>query len=98
MLPNLPTSITRLHEDMRPEFVRVERFGSDWFVVGPASAVVPGEWCRVFQWSTKEYAPVLIGELVAERVVHHQPGSRYGTGEVRYVLASIAKPSRGGRN
>lgn len=98
MLPNLPTSITRLHEDMRPEFMRTESFGPGWFVIGPASLVIPGEWCRVFQRSTRKHVVVRISKLVAERVVHHRPDSRYGTGEVRYVLASIMKSSRDGRN
>jgi hypothetical protein len=32
---------------------------------------------------------VRLGPVVAERVVHHRPGSRYGTGDVRYVLVDI---------
>jgi hypothetical protein len=88
-LPLLPTTISRLREDMEPAFVHVEEFGPDWFVIGPERVVVPNCPCRVYRWTTAQFVHVTLGELVAARVVHHQPGSLYGTGDVRYVLAKI---------
>jgi hypothetical protein len=88
-LPLLPTRITRLRADMDPAFVHAEEFGEDWFVLGPEHAVHPHAPCRVYRWTTAQFVHVTLGELVAARVVHHQPGSRYGTGDVRYVLAKI---------
>lgn len=91
-LPNLPSSIARLRENMDPQFARAREFGPGWFVIGPAAKVVPGKLVQVYRWVTHEYSQVLIDELVAEHTVKHQPGSLYGTGEVRYVLASIVRP------
>lgn len=91
-LPNLPTSIARLRENMDPQFARAPEFGPGWFVIGPAAQVVPGKLVQVYRWATHEYSQVLIDELVAEHTVKHRPDSRYGTGEVRYVLASIVRP------
>jgi len=88
-LPLLPTTITRLHEAMEPGFVRVPEIAPGWFVIGPERAVVPGYPCRVYRWTTHDYVTVELDRLVAARVVEHKPGSRYGTGRQRYVLASI---------
>lgn len=93
-LPNLPTRLARLREDMDPQFARAPEFGSGWFVLGPASKVVPGQKVLVYRYSTHDDVLVELGELVAEHVVKHQPGSRYGTGEVRYVLATVVRSPR----
>jgi hypothetical protein len=91
-LPNLPTRIARLRKDMDPQFARAPEFGPDWFVIGPASKVVPGTRVEVPRVSKHDVAVVEVAEVVAEHVVKHRPESRYGTGDVRYVLASIVRP------
>lgn len=89
-LPKIPGQRFRLR-DRWPEFVHAPEFGEQWFVLGSASRVRPGCRCLVRSHSEDGYATVMIGEVVAERTVHHEPGSYYGTGVVRYVLATIDK-------
>lgn len=87
-LPKIPGGRFRLR-GREPEFVHAPEFGEAWFVLGSASRVRPGGRCLVRRWSENDHVTVTIGELVAERTVTHEPGSHYGTGVVRYVLATI---------
>lgn len=90
-LPNLPTSIARLRENMDPQFARASRFGPGWFLVGPAAKLEPGTRVLVPRYSKHDEVAVEVGDVVAEHTVHHQPGSHYGTGVVRYVLVEFVR-------
>lgn len=90
-LPNLPTNVTRLREDMEPQFARVPSVGPDWYIVGPAAKLEPGKRVLVPRYSKHDEVAVDVGAVVAEHVVHHLPDSRYGTGDVRYVLVEFER-------
>ena len=93
-LPLLPSTLARLHEHMEPGFVRVPDIGPGWFVLGPDWKVIPGRECLVRRRSDNTMVRVQLGDLAAERVVSHRPGSRYGVGEKRYVLVKVEPPKR----
>lgn len=88
-LPRIPSG-TRFHPDMLLGFVRYPSIPGGWYVQGPAGRLVPGETVEVVRFGgllkPTRMVSVVVGEVVAERMVQHRTGS-----PARYVLVTFSK-------
>lgn len=83
-LPRIPRDQWRLREGP-PQFVR---WSDAWCLLGTDTDLEPGRALTVARRGGQAVR-VVVGEILAERVVRHQEDSRYGTGQRRYVVAAF---------
>lgn len=72
-----------------PTFVRWPPLAEDahWHVLGTAEQVIPGAEVVVYRHSDNDYPYVLIGDIVAERMVR----KRGSEDKIRFVIAEFSK-------
>lgn len=83
----------RFHPGMPVEFTRFPAPGGEWHVIGPAARLVSGATVDAEQFNgvtgRTKFVPVVVGEVVVERVVRHR-----ASGPARYVIARFVRADK----